>query len=99
MKWIKRMVDVMDTLKRVVVRLLGNKSHFVVELYYLLRHRMFYGGDKFECPCCGAQLSNFIPMILFSGVQTAGVICPRCDAHPRHRLLWTYLFKQRRDLF
>ena len=93
------MVDVMDTLKRIVFRLLGSNSHYVVELYYLLRHRMFYGGDRFECPCCGAHLSRFKPMIHFSGGETAGMICPRCDAHPRHRLLWTYLLKQRQDLF
>lgn len=41
-----------------------------------------------------------VPDLAHSSASHTGVsICPRCDAHPRHRLLWMFLVKTRVELF
>lgn len=47
-----------------------------------VRHR----GDAVVCPCCGGRFDGFEPY----GERLA-VLCPRCGAAERHRLLWLWL--------
>lgn len=89
----------MDKLKKYLLHLLGGKSFFVLEFYYLLRHAAFQQGRDFFCPCCGAGFYRFIIARTFSGNVIPNLICPRCDSHPRHRLLWMFLKHKRTDLF
>jgi SAM-dependent methyltransferase len=89
----------MDSLKLWLQQILGRHSYAVVELYYFCRYQLFYRGDKRTCPCCSARLKNFLPLRTHTGTLVPSVICPRCDAHPRHRLLWHYLRAKHGELF
>ncbi len=89
----------MNVLKNWIRKRLGVRCLSIVELYYLVRYRFLYRGDRFACPCCSARLSRFLALTTPSGIRSESVICPRCDSHPRHRLLWLYFHAQCRDLF
>lgn len=86
-------------LKQVIRRFLGRQSLHLINLYYCCRYVLFYLGDRHRCPCCGAALRKFMPLIPLYGGPVAGVICPRCDSHPRHRLLWLFFQYEKKDVF
>ena len=46
--------------------------------------------SRVECPCCGWSGSRFQDYIEV-GYRVRGATCPRCDSHPRHRLLHLWL--------
>jgi hypothetical protein len=89
----------MYTIKNHILNFLGKKSFYLLEFYYVLRYLAFYRGRKHSCPCCGADLDRFLPLKTFSGKIVPNLICPRCDSHPRHRLLWLYFSRLRQELF
>lgn len=43
-------------------------------------------GRRVQCPCCGGRWRAFMPL-----AGRAGVECPRCGAHERHRAMWLLL--------
>jgi predicted SAM-dependent methyltransferase len=50
--------------------------------------RIFYIGNKVECPICGGHFKNFLPY----GVKgRRNALCPKCLSLERHRLLWLFL--------
>jgi SAM-dependent methyltransferase len=89
----------MATLKSKVLQLLGSRGDLVLEPYYLARATLFHWGDRHFCPCCGAHVGGFLSMIHPFRGRVERLICPRCDAHARHRLLWSYFVEQHRELF
>jgi len=50
----------------------------------LLQHRV-------ECPCCGWTGRQFKDYYFFMGDSIPRIECPRCESHPRHRLLYLWL--------
>lgn len=88
----------MDAIKERIRRLLGRRGHLLLEVYYFCRYLCGNFGTAHLCPCCGSRLRRFLPDPLASGTVT-GFRCPRCDAHPRQRLLWLYLHNTCRQLF
>ncbi len=89
----------MDSLKNWLRQILGQYGHSIFEIYYYCRYQLFYRGSKYFCPCCSAKLSKFMPLRMHSGTLIPSVVCPRCDSHPRHRLLWHYLCAEHGSLF
>ncbi len=89
----------MDSLKLWLRQRLGRYSYSFVESYYFCRYQLLYRGNKRICPCCSARLKKFLPMRTRAGILVPSVMCPRCDAHPRHRLLWHYLCAEHGELF
>lgn len=50
--------------------------------------RLFYRGNKVECPICASGFRKFLPY----GVDTReNVLCPKCLSLERHRAIWLYL--------
>lgn len=85
----------MALLRRLAYRRLPKaRRERLKQLYYRTRW-VFYAGNRFTCPCCGASFRAF---------ASAGIVrrpnsqCPRCGSMERHRALWLYL-KTRTDLF
>ncbi len=89
----------MNELKKWLRHRLGRHCSSLLELYYFCRYWFLYRGEPFVCPCCSARLSRFLRMTTLLGSKHESVICPRCDSHPRHRLLWLFLNERCRDLF
>ena len=58
---------------------------------FLLRYclgvfrRLYYAGNRHECPVCDSRLRRFKPM----GTRLAAR-CPVCGSLERHRLIWLY---------
>jgi SAM-dependent methyltransferase len=51
--------------------------------------RIFYKGNKVECPVCGGKFRKFLPYGYVNVRQ--GALCPGCLSLERHRLMWLYL--------
>lgn len=51
--------------------------------------RIYYKGNKVECPVCGGKFRKFLPYGYVNVRQ--GAMCPGCLALERHRLMWIYL--------
>lgn len=58
--------------------------------------KIFYLGDKVECPICGKHYRKFLPYGYVISRENA--LCPNCLSLERHRLLWLYL-KEKTNLF
>lgn len=52
-------------------------------------------GDAVHCPCCGGSFARFLD---YGEGRRPNVMCPRCGAVERHRLLWLFL-ERRTELF
>lgn len=51
--------------------------------------RLYYKGNRVECPVCGGRFRKFLPYGYVNVRQ--GALCPGCLALERHRLLWLFL--------
>ena len=61
--------------------------------YVFLRFsRIYYKGNKVECPVCGGKYRKFLPYGYVNVRQ--GAMCPGCLSLERHRLMWLYLQQQ-----
>jgi len=89
----------MDGFKERIARLLGRNARHLLEIYYGGRHLLGNTGVAHRCPCCGSQLRRFLPGTVGSQGTLSGIRCPRCDSHPRHRLLWLFLQNDCQQLF
>lgn len=58
--------------------------------------KIFYLGNKVECPICGKHYRKFLPYGYVISRENA--LCPNCLSLERHRLLWLYL-KGKTNLF
>lgn len=58
--------------------------------------KIFYLGNKVECPICGKHYRKFLPYGYIISRENA--LCPNCLSLERHRLLWLYL-KEKTNLF
>lgn len=58
--------------------------------------KIFYLGNKVECPICGKHYRRFLPYGYVISRENA--LCPNCLSLERHRLLWLYL-KGKTNLF
>ncbi|MBP1629922.1 MAG: methyltransferase protein [Bacteroidetes bacterium] len=58
--------------------------------------KIFYLGNKVECPICGKHYRRFLPYGYVISRENA--LCPNCLSLERHRLLWLYL-KEKTNLF
>ena len=58
--------------------------------------RVFYSGNKVECPVCESTFRKFLPYGRLKSRSNA--LCPKCLSLERHRLIWLYL-KQKTDFF
>lgn len=76
-------------LKSIAETLIPPKYHTTVRLAYSRLESLLYRGDALECPCCGGHFSKFLPR-----PNRPNVVCPRCRALERHRLLWLYLTRE-----
>ena len=88
----------MDVLKSMLKKVLGQKCMPLLELYYLSRYWLNRGSLRF-CPCCEKGLQKFLPADIGARHAVPEIRCPRCDSHPRHRLLWLFLLKKCPELF
>ncbi len=52
--------------------------------------RLFYGGNKVECPICGAHYRSFGA---YGVAKRHNALCFNCLTLERHRLLWLYLHR------
>lgn len=50
--------------------------------------RVFYRGNKVECPVCGNHFRKFLP---YGNQGLDNRLCPSCLSLERHRLIWLYL--------
>ena len=53
--------------------------------------RIAYFGFTYYCPVCRSRLRRFLDY----SESYRNVICPFCEVHPRHRLMWLYLRRKR----
>ena len=51
--------------------------------------KLFYKGNKYECPVCEGKYRKFLPYGYVNVRQNA--LCPGCLTLERHRLMWLYL--------
>ena len=58
--------------------------------------KVFYLGNKVECPVCGKHYRKFLPYGYVISRENA--LCPNCLALERHRLLWLFL-KDKTNIF
>ena len=58
--------------------------------------KLFYIGNKKECPVCGKHYRKFLPYGYVISRENA--LCPNCLSLERHRLLWLY-FQKETNLF
>lgn len=59
---------------------------------WLFLSRIFYSGNKYECPVCERKYRKFLPYG-YGKVRDAA-LCPGCLSLERHRLMWLYLQKK-----
>jgi hypothetical protein len=52
-------------------------------------------GDNVHCPCCK---KHFLAFWFFGKPIRFSALCPSCGSLERHRLLWLFLFEERRGL-
>ncbi len=57
--------------------------------FFLIFSRLFYKGNKVECPVCKGKYRKFLPYGY--GNVREGALCPGCLSLERHRLMWLYL--------
>ena len=65
-------------------------------LVFKIFAKLFYLGNKKECPVCGKHYRKFLPYGYVISRENA--LCPNCLSLERHRLLWLY-FKKETKLF
>ena len=65
-------------------------------LVFKIFAKLFYLGNKKECPVCGKHYRKFLPYGYVISRENA--LCPNCLSLERHRLLWLY-FKKETNLF
>ena len=58
--------------------------------------KVFYIGNRVECPVCGKHYRKFLPYGYVHSRENA--LCPNCLSLERHRLLWLYL-KEETNIF
>lgn len=54
--------------------------------------KVFYRGNKVECPVCNTTFRKFLPYGRKPPRENA--LCPNCQSLERHRLLWLYLHER-----
>lgn len=54
--------------------------------------RIFYKGNKYECPVCERKYRKFLPYG-YGKVRDAA-LCPGCLSLERHRLMWLYMHEK-----
>jgi len=59
-------------------------SHFFLKIF-----RVFYIGNRVECPVCSARYGKMLPYGRKPARENA--LCPNCLSLERHRLLWLFL--------
>lgn len=52
-------------------------------------------GENVYCPICNHSFITFLP---FGINKRANALCPKCNSLERHRLLWLYLFNEKKLL-
>lgn len=57
--------------------------------FFLIFSRLFYKGNKVECPVCESKYRKFLPYGY--GKVREAALCPGCLSLERHRLMWLYL--------
>lgn len=55
---------------------------------YITARRLYYRGNRFDCPLCTRSYRLFLP---FGFIPRPNAMCPGCGALERHRLLWVAL--------
>lgn len=88
----------MEKIKTMVKNFLGNKGLPLLELYYFGRYWLNRGSLRY-CPCCEKEVARFLPADVGLQPDLPEVRCPRCDSHPRHRLLWLFLKENYTNFF
>ncbi len=82
-------------LKRLIKRIIPVRLEFKIRQTFYIFRGIWYKGNKYQCPCCEAQIRRF----LSGGVNLRpNAQCPRCGSLERHRLLYLYL-KHKTDFF
>lgn len=69
----------------------------LIVLGYFFRYplRIFYSGNKVECPVCKGKFRKFLP---YGIISRPNVLCPKCLSLERHRLIWLFL-KNKTEFF
>ena len=78
-------------IKHVPRKVLQRFSHLFLQII-----KVFYRGDKVECPVCRQGFRKLLPYGRKPPRDNA--LCPNCLSLERHRLLWLYL-KEKTTLF
>ncbi len=63
---------------------------------FLFLRAVFFVGRRYECPCCGWRVRQFVAAGGSMKAREKGH-CPRCNSKARHRRDWLFL-QQRADL-
>ena len=92
-----------NTLNRMAKRIFPKKLYGGVRALYfgttLWMNGLWYGGERYFCPCCGRHLSQFVDF-KYKGKRYnktmyettyCQVICPCCQSLPRQRMVAQYL--------
>lgn len=84
----KRMISL--AIRRIPRKHLQKFAHFFLRIL-----RVFYIGDRVQCPVCHSRYRKFMP---YGRISRDNALCPSCLALERHRLMWLFL-KDRTDFF
>ena len=86
-------------MKKIIRFFLRNipRKHLQRFVYFSMKFvKVFYLGNKVECPVCGKHYRKFLPYGYVKSRENA--LCPNCLSLERHRLLWLYL-KEETNIF
>jgi SAM-dependent methyltransferase len=79
-------------MKKIIKFLLNHIPRpLLIRLSYLFKFfsRVYYKGNKVECPVCGGRYRKFLPYGYVNVRSQA--LCPGCLSLERHRLMWLFL--------
>lgn len=79
-------------LRRVPRKYIQRVAHFGARMM-----KVFYMGNKVECPVCEKHFRKFLPFGRLAASRE-NALCPHCLSLERHRLIWYYL-KNETDFF
>ena len=77
-------------IRRIPRKYLQRFAHIILKIT-----RIFYIGNKVQCPVCESRYRKFMP---YGRVSRDNALCPNCLALERHRLMWLFL-KEKTSLF
>ncbi len=82
----------LSLVKKVMKRVIPTSQHARVAFFMRGIGSYCYHGNRFVCPCCKRRFRELLPyrdLVL-------NAVCPRCDSHARHRLMWLYLIDKKK---